>query len=216
MHTHILLLFNAVKLEIQNLYRQCTRRESIFFRKMEQQQVLFDVYTWDNTWTFTYEGDIVFSDGTVHHYSLNKEDGLEAPLQLKLSRIELRSGKTLNPTLMALLHKLANETFPVAKLDDDTSHSEIAIYRDNGKSIIIDANSTLKLAKLLKCCLSKTKECAYCSKGGANRLDEDTYELFCDESCHEQFEKRGKQARVARRDVQVMMMRPENGRRVAK
>lgn len=189
--------------------------------------VLFDIYSWNNAWGYHYDGSLILGDGDVRRYRMTKEDGFDPSLTLKRSRsVHVR---TLTTQMLSKLHTLFDPILETCQHTEQNgfdmphisykgyhaSNVRIELYQGGGETCVYDSKEdqakAQRLKKLLDLCIAEENECVYCHKKGANEFDDESDQMFCDETCRHQYIPVTDV--LAEKDIPVMMMRPENGRR---
>lgn len=197
---------------------------------MNENNVFFDIYRWNNAWGYTYKGHFILLDGTVLQYDLPKEAGFEPSLSYKLQYTT--KVKTLSSEILNTLHSLFDpmkesciENPKVVIYDAGYRHyygyhsidNPVHLREEIGRKCNYD-NDVLKkqvdrLIALIDTCIKSSEEvtCNNCGAKGAKSLEineDEEIQVYCDEECQE------KKNRSIRRNVRrVRMMRPENGRK---
>jgi hypothetical protein len=184
-----------------------------FNMNINRNDVLFDIYVWNNAWGYTYKGHLIFKDGKVYEYTLSKEDGFNPSLQVKITRAihTMKLSIDIMSTLESLFEPLKNEGggdnsggCKENKKWNGADIPHILYYgyndqyhpirlRESGEKTCIYNNVELdkqtdRLISLLKTCLTPVEEltCDYCGKEGANRLhllNGGEIQVFCNEKC---------------------------------
>ena len=164
---------------------------SVYHHQIDMERepsLLFDVlYSVDENQPGPSTGYLIYTNGAVYRYETNESSLLVSKRQRRQSGLPCRR---LSPQVIDELRALL-------LLQPD---------RDRGDTTTT-TNEPSRLISLLRIVLQPedTLRCTRCQKCGANALDTADHQVYCEEPCEEK-------ARVAPRDVPVMMMRPDSGR----
>ena len=211
----------------------------------KQDDIIFDVFDYNYSWGFYYKGHLIKENGDLFSYKLIHEDirvdndGDPFTL-LKTKKAKSIFIKTISEQLMNQLKELFNslklksciEKSEVNGYDmphieyygyNNDKHISIRLYSSGERTCNYENNeiaekNARKLVKLLSIIISdkEKNQCHYCHKEGADYIDIDNMNIYCNDECRDNDELYGQQDQarmVDHQDVPVMMMIDQSGRR---